>query len=87
MKKKDSTDYIGMSGLVKPQPPSDLWQQLDSALAEHCPPAGRPPDTFTASELAAHAGYSDTTARARLRKLLKAGKVERVGQWWRMVVK
>jgi Fic family protein len=66
---------------VKPTPPDDLWDKLD-ALQEHF---ARPIGTFTLNEYQQRFGLKPSTAGRRLKELLKLGKVERVGKWWRLL--
>lgn len=65
----------------KPVPPDDLWQKLDAAVEEvrqYRP--DKPEGSFTAIEYAKHASINPSTARARLRKLVEAGKAEKFGK-------
>lgn len=66
---------------VKPQPPADLWQQMDEICAElnmnKCVVRG--PGMFTSREYADRYSISVSAASVRLRKLIKLGKVEFIG--------
>jgi len=62
----------------KPQPPADLWEQIDAALADVAP--SKPPGSFSALEFQQRMGIaSRDTAYRKLRKLMDAGKVRRMG--------
>ena len=66
---------------AKPQPPPDLWAQLEKAVQEVTNPAPKPkpPNAFTSQEFITKFKLSDDQARGRIRKLMKAGKAKRVG--------
>jgi len=61
--------------IPKPQPPADLWQQLDEALGSE----ERPSDSFTRDEFQKHRNISDSHARRLLKKLTNAGKIKMQG--------
>lgn len=61
----------------KPQPPLDLWEQLDRACDMVQPV--RTSDTFTIRELAARRNISYVQARNLVYKMEASGLVERVG--------
>lgn len=61
----------------KPQPPLDLWEQLDRACDTMRPV--RTSDTFTIRELAGRRNISYAQARNLVYKMEENGLVERVG--------
>ena len=61
----------------KPQPPLDLWEQLDRACDTMQP--ARTSDTFTIRELAGRRNISYMQARSLVYKMEESGLVERVG--------
>ena len=64
---------------VKPEPPVDLWEQLDSLIEEvRKIPAERPAGVFTVNEFAAKKGLHESSARRKLNNLMKLGKLERI---------
>lgn len=66
---------------LKPQPPADLWEQLDKLCADLNMPVivERGPGMFTATEYGHKYGIGREAAATRLRKLTDLGRVERVG--------
>lgn len=58
---------------LKPQPPDDLWDQLDAAIAEVAP--ARPKESFTTKELAAREHINIKSAERLIRRLLDAGRL------------
>lgn len=67
---------------VEPEPPADLWAQLD-ALMGPPRPAMPPCGSFTLDEIAMKYSITENCARKRLRDLINAGKVEKLGLWER----
>lgn len=59
---------------VKPQPPSDLWEQLEQAVQEACTPI-IPASAFTSVDMANHFGFSTSSARRRINALRKAKRI------------
>ncbi len=64
--------------MEKPQPPSDLWEQLDVVIREVVPP--RPPNSFTVREYRAKYGVPRCTAQDQVAKLVDAGKLKKIQQ-------
>ena len=61
----------------KPEPPVDLWEQLDAAIESVG--ASRPPNSFTKSELMSQRNITVDQASKLVYKLTKAGKIIRKG--------
>lgn len=71
----------GSSNLVKPEPPADMWSRLDAEVKAHVQARHHPPNNgFTRAEFQQryHVG-SESSARRHLAKLMRAGKVKKVG--------
>ncbi|KKM73016.1 hypothetical protein LCGC14_1414760 [marine sediment metagenome] len=62
--------------MEKPQPPSDLWEQLDAVIKEVVP--FQPPDSFTIKEYRVKYGIPRCTAQDQVQKLCDAGKLEKI---------
>jgi hypothetical protein len=72
--------------IAKPAPPTDLWAQLDAALATVSWHQERPANAFTVQEYIARAGgRSENWGRRRLNALIKLGKLEHVGKYFRLL--
>ena len=59
----------------KPEPPDDLWQQIDCIRKELQKP--RPANSFTIKEFCAKYEISYSTARDHIRVMLQAGKIQK----------
>lgn len=59
---------------IAPEPPEDLWEQMAAILT----PA-RPANAFTSEDFATRFKCGSSTARKKLRELVKAGLVEAHG--------
>lgn len=62
---------------LKPEPPSDLWEQLarlENRVVE------RPADSFTAAEYARRFGMGASGARDRIARLIQKGQARCIGQ-------
>lgn len=63
----------------KPEPPSDMWEQLDAALKElRESRTVRPPDAFTTQEFCERQNIQPSWGGKLIAALLKAGKVEKI---------
>ena len=64
---------------VRPEPPADLWDQLEALNAEASrkEQPRRPADSFTTKEYGEKFNVSDATALRRIRKMIAAGQVQR----------
>ena len=61
----------------RPEPPNDLWEQLDRIIAD----AGEPPEnSFTAASFAKKYKVSDRTAYVKVKHLLEQGLIVEVGR-------
>jgi Fic family protein len=69
------------SHTVKPEPPADLWAQMDAISAKHGIRATiqQPEGTFTAVAWAKRMNMSISPAKAHLRKLVDLGEIEVAG--------
>lgn len=65
--------------VAKPEPPADLWSQLDRLVVEVSKET-RPPDTFTSDDLMKRHGICRNAALKRIRKLIALGKIEVAGR-------
>jgi hypothetical protein len=72
----------GNSVLVKPVPPPNLWDKLATVHAELNIVTERPPNSFTMSEYAAKFNMSWSCGARRLKELVGAGRVRRVGKYY-----
>lgn len=64
---------------MKPTPPSDLWEQLESVRGERR--AQPPADAFNQREYAAKFGLTRNVAEGELEQLITEGMVERAGKF------
>lgn len=66
---------------VMPEPPADLWAQMDALNQRHKMPTliEQPPGTFTALQYGKRYGISRSHAKARLTRLAELGELELVG--------
>ena len=66
---------------LRPEPPADLWDQLEALNAEASrkEQPRRPADSFTTKEYADKFGVSEPTAGRRIRKMIAGGDVQRHG--------
>lgn len=75
-----------IEGVARPEPPADLWEQIDSALRD-IDLAERPANSFTASEFASHKKLSKANAYYQLGRLKAAGRLRKVGFKYYVLVK
>jgi len=79
-KKRDIQPPAPQDGeAVKPEPPDDLWNQIEAALVVAERTKNKPSGSFTAAELADHKGLTRSQAARRIAKLLVSGKVKKCG--------
>lgn len=81
-KKALQTASIAHSRVLEPEPPADVWEQLEELATAHgITPIVEPgPDDVWAAEWARRTGASVSTASIALRTLHKAGKIEYIGR-------
>lgn len=68
------------SNALKPEPPVDLWEQLEKHIQALPTGFEPPPGAFTKKQFREKFNLSHARANARLEKLLKAGKIQRFGR-------
>jgi hypothetical protein len=64
---------------VKPVPPPDLWEQIESDMAALAAPAPLPEGAFRVKELMERFGLTINQANRKLQVLQSAGKMKRFG--------
>jgi hypothetical protein len=73
---------VANSGILEPEPPEKLWEELDALCVEYgmIRTMKRTPDTFTAAEYARQSGMHHSSIALRFHRLLAEGRIEYVGR-------
>jgi hypothetical protein len=74
---------LAAGGSDKPVAPVDLWERLDE-LNRAVSSSVQPEGGFTAMEFQEQFGLSMSVAYKRLRQMVRAGDVEKMGKWYRL---
>lgn len=78
--RSDSTgpsELLSNRTTIKPEPPSDLWEQLDRIVAVT---NERPPNSFTAVEFANRYKMARRTAQERIRNMVESSQITDLGR-------